>query len=54
MSILKLYLPFFTFCGIKSLFNSKYYSSKLVLAAVFMGLSFAFIYNFRISIANTP
>jgi len=54
MIILGLYLPFFTFCNIKTLCNNKYSSSKLDLAAVIVDLSFAFVYNFHLRIANIP
>ena len=33
---------------------NKYLSSKLVLAAVIVGLSFAFVYNFRLHIDIVP
>jgi hypothetical protein len=50
----KVVFTIFYILYIKTFCNNKYSSSKLVMAAVFMGLSFAFIYNFRIHIANTP
>ena len=55
MIILGLYLPFFfTLCNVETLCNNNYSSSKLVLAAVIVGLSFALVYNFRLHIVNIP